>query len=181
MWFAEWQDAYVVIAHVRFFTDGDSPSVPKTKWDVAIGTSRTVLKKAKGVTANSWISTGVAGGVVLIFVCAFGYALRSGTLSIDLILETIYSHEVTLCADLLLGVGDSLAFALCVIMVIAEEADLVQVLPAAIFFTVLSAVGSAYNAYYDIQQLRDIYQQKYHHVSHPTSRLIQKAKFQKGS
>jgi hypothetical protein len=149
---------------VRFFTEPDSPGLPKTKWDVAIGTSRKVEKKAEGVTANSWISTGVAGGIVLIFIAAFGYALRSGTLSLDSILETIYSHEVTLCADLLLGIGDSLAFTLCVIMVIAEEPELVQILPAAIFFTVLSIVGSMYNAYYDVQQLRDIYQQKYHHV-----------------
>ena len=47
---------------------------------------------------------------------------------------------------------------------IAEEPDLVQVLPAAIFFTVLSAIGTSYNTYYDTLQLRDIYQQKYNHV-----------------
>ena len=48
--------------------------------------------------------------------------------------------------------------------VIAVEDQLVQVLPAAIFFTVFSILGTSYNSYHDIMQIRDMYQQKYHHV-----------------
>jgi hypothetical protein len=38
-----------------------------------------------------------------------------------------------------------------------------QVLPAAIYFVVLSVLGTSYNSYFDIMQLRDIYMQWYQH------------------
>ncbi len=47
--------------------------------------------------------------------------------------------------------------------VIAIEDDLAEVLPAAIFFNIFSILGTSYNSYYDILQLRDMYMQRYRH------------------
>ena len=50
-----------------------------------------------------------------------------------------------------------------IFQIISREPVLRQVLPAAIIFTVLSILGTTYNSYYDILQLRDIYMQEYRH------------------
>ena len=50
-----------------------------------------------------------------------------------------------------------------ILQVIARVPELRQVLPAAIIFMVLSILGTSYNSYYDILQLRDIYMQEYRH------------------
>ena len=62
----------------------------------------------------------MAAGVLSLFVGAFGYSVRTGSVKVDTIVETIYSHHVTLCADLLLGIGDTVAFILCVFLVICS-------------------------------------------------------------
>lgn len=134
------KEQYTIIAHVRFRTRSASAghSKPDT-WDVAIGASRDISKK-KGkvffqsiscctqiskthdemwfqISEHSWISTGVAAGLLIMFLYSFFYAAKTGAINLDTFLGTLYSHQVTLCADLIVGVGDTLAFTVCVIMV----------------------------------------------------------------
>jgi hypothetical protein len=43
------KEQYTIIAHIRFLTEPMTAGVPSTKWDVAIGTSRDVVKDVGGV------------------------------------------------------------------------------------------------------------------------------------
>jgi len=153
------EEQYTIIAHVRFFAAPEDSSRPKVKWDVAIGVSRQVMAQVAEVSADSWISTGVAGGMLLLVMSALFIAIRKGKVDMDKILEAIYSSNVTLCADLLLGIGDTTAYTVGVFTIIAPDNRLIQVLPAALFFMGLAWLGTMYNAYFDAIQLYDIFVQ----------------------
>jgi hypothetical protein len=154
------EEQYTIIAHVRFFTNNANASLPAAKWDVAIGVSRNVVQPVAEVSMDSWISTGVAGGCLLLVIVSLFMAVRSGKVDVDKILEAIYSTNVTLCADLLLGIGDTAAYTVGVFSIIMPDNRLVQILPAALFFTVLAWLGTIYNAYFDALQLYDIWMQQ---------------------
>jgi hypothetical protein len=64
-------------------------------------------------------------------------------------MEALYSTNVTLAADLILGIGDTVAYTVGVFTIILPDNELIQVLPAALFFMILAWAGSMYNAYYD--------------------------------
>ena len=154
------EEQYTIIAHVRFFArDLDDPSKPNIKYDVAVGVSRLVEAPVVAVSSDSWISTGVAGGILLVAMGSVVYAVRQGRVDMDAVMEAVYSTNTTLAADLLLGVGDTLAYTVGVFTIIQPDNELIQILPAAVFFMVLAWMGSLYNAYYDAWQLFDVFQQ----------------------
>ena len=157
------ENQYTIIAHVRFFVkDEDQPNAPNIKYDVAIGAARTVLKPVAAVSADSWVNTGIACTLLMLLIGSVVWAARSGRLKIDQLVETIYSDEITITADIAIGVGDTAAYTLGVFTVIAGDHKLVQVLPAAYMFMILAWIGSLYNAYHDVHQLWDVYMQKHY-------------------
>ena len=46
------------------------------------------------VSADSWITTAVAGALILLIVSSVVYAARTGRIDFDQIIETLYSDEV---------------------------------------------------------------------------------------
>eukprot|EP00277_Geminigera_cryophila_P005413 CAMPEP_0179432666 /NCGR_PEP_ID=MMETSP0799-20121207/17231_1 /TAXON_ID=46947 /ORGANISM="Geminigera cryophila, Strain CCMP2564" /LENGTH=563 /DNA_ID=CAMNT_0021210175 /DNA_START=215 /DNA_END=1906 /DNA_ORIENTATION=+ len=153
------EEQYTIIAHIRFYVKADNATQPNSKYDVAIGISRSVVPPVAEVSADSLISTAVAGGMLLLVMSAVCLAIREGKLNMDALLEAIYANNVTLCADLLLGIGDTAAYTVGVFTIVQPDNKLVQLLPAALFFMALAWAGTIYNAYYDANQLRDVYLQ----------------------
>lgn len=89
------EEQYTIIAHVRFYVkDKTAPDAPAIKYDVAIGASRVVARGEEAISADSWITTGIAGALLVIIVSSVVWAARSGRIDFDQIIETLYSDEV---------------------------------------------------------------------------------------
>eukprot|EP00277_Geminigera_cryophila_P004399 CAMPEP_0179427360 /NCGR_PEP_ID=MMETSP0799-20121207/13335_1 /TAXON_ID=46947 /ORGANISM="Geminigera cryophila, Strain CCMP2564" /LENGTH=561 /DNA_ID=CAMNT_0021202383 /DNA_START=95 /DNA_END=1780 /DNA_ORIENTATION=+ len=156
-------EQYTIIAHIRFYVkDNNHPEAPAIKYDVAIGASRIVTRPTAAVSADSWITTGIVVALLVMFMVSIVWATRSGRINFDKIIETIYSDEVTVTSDILIGIGDTAAYTLGVFTVISVDYKLIQILPAAYMFMAIAWIGSLYNAYYDIHQLWDVYMQHHH-------------------
>jgi hypothetical protein len=122
---------YTIIAHYRFFVTAtssalcDDPDKPcLTKYDVAMGVRRTVLPLEPEIQAEAYVYAGVVGAVMVLSIGSISWAARTGKLDLDLILTTLFCEEVTLCSDVLFGVGDITAFTVSLFTAVWDDRDL---------------------------------------------------------
>jgi sensor histidine kinase regulating citrate/malate metabolism len=64
---------------VRFYVPNNDPTLPDTKWDVAVGISREVTEQIAEISSDSLISTAVLGALLLIIGTSVAWAARKVT------------------------------------------------------------------------------------------------------
>eukprot|EP00961_Rhodomonas_salina_P202312 2728709-Rhodomonas_salina.1 len=110
-------DTYTIIAHVRYYEPNpeDPATNPPTKVDVAVGLQRDVLPAENTISAEAYIMAGVVGAMLLLCGAMIYYAVRTGKVDLDYIMELMFSDYVTLPSDIICGLADAVAFTISII------------------------------------------------------------------
>lgn len=151
---------YTIIAHYRFFVAADPPTLCDdptagclTKYDVAMGVRRTVLPLEPAIEAEAYVYAAVVGAALLVAFGSIYWAAREGKLDVDLILAALFREEVTLCTDLLFGLGDITAFSVSLFTAVWDDRDLQDIIPICVLFLITGWAASMFNAWLAFTQL----------------------------
>lgn len=141
-------DQYTIIAHTRMWVgtgvvDGEGKTKYPEKWDTAIGTSRTVELPAVEASESAIVTAGVAGGVVVLFVIALGFSVKSGKLNPEKFLQAFLDSPLVSLIALVVGLGDVIAFTFTVVnMTENPTAATADILPISILVLAIGWVIS---------------------------------------
>eukprot|EP00929_Paragymnodinium_shiwhaense_P026878 TRINITY_DN1588_c0_g1_i1.p1 TRINITY_DN1588_c0_g1~~TRINITY_DN1588_c0_g1_i1.p1 ORF type:complete len:538 (+),score=100.42 TRINITY_DN1588_c0_g1_i1:100-1713(+) len=157
------KDEYTIIAHVRFYVpdatqDESQACFPEclTKVDTAIGIVRSVVEAKAETSTDAYISAGFVGGVLLTSLGSIVWGARTGRLNIHAILESVTRPEVTLTCEVLLLLGDMIAFTVGVEQEVFVDPRLADVIPFSVLALVVGWLVTGY------QLLQTIYGMKFY-------------------
>lgn len=147
-------DQYTIIAHTRLFVlEGGAEA---TKYDMAIGISRTVALEDVTSSTSSIITAAVAGGCLALIIVAVIFAARSGKIKLEAIMVSILNGAVIGIVSLLVGLGDVIAFTFTLVNLYQNPtAATADVLPIALMILCIGWIISLTKATHDLKRLYD--------------------------
>lgn len=162
--------SYTVIAHTRFFMwdssqDPSQSCYPEclTKVDTAVGILREVVEPVASTSTDAYVGTGVLGGCMLLGGASVAWAARSGRLDMDAILKALTRDEVVLTVDIIIGLGDVVAFTIGFTEEVLVDNNLKDIVPAAILFLVTGWISSLVAAWQNVKQFKVVLESHYNH------------------
>uniref|UniRef100_A0A7S2XFV7 Uncharacterized protein n=1 Tax=Lotharella oceanica TaxID=641309 RepID=A0A7S2XFV7_9EUKA len=141
-------ETYTIIAHYRFYTP-DISRVNYTmacdgmcyrQYDVAMGASADVKKKENNARPSNaaLIAAGALGVVLLVLTGSFLWASHFRRLSVETMLVVIFNQPVCIVCNMVLSFSSVTSFTYGFVHTILEDEALVQMIPFAYLFVVIS-------------------------------------------
>eukprot|EP00929_Paragymnodinium_shiwhaense_P004127 TRINITY_DN10484_c0_g1_i1.p1 TRINITY_DN10484_c0_g1~~TRINITY_DN10484_c0_g1_i1.p1 ORF type:complete len:447 (-),score=29.58 TRINITY_DN10484_c0_g1_i1:30-1337(-) len=116
--------------------------------DTAVGVVRSVLEAAAGPSTDAYISAASLAVILIILIGSVAWGTRTGRLDVYAILESVTRPEIAIPCELLLLLGDMIAFTVGVKQEVFVDPRLAEAIPASVLALV---VGWSVTLYHFLQ------------------------------